>query len=334
MKMTTRLNANTEDKANANTNFRFMLTTTTLLLVIPLLLLPSLNLHAKLLDKILAVIDDKIITLSDIERAKENFSLRKQVAPQIYSYDDLSNEKIVNTLIQNLIIRSALIDSGIVVTDQHVESEIKSLEKRLNFNRDALIKLLNSNNASFTEYFELTKTAIEYDAFRATILTPLISIPEQQIKNAFYNRNSSNNTLAFKYNLIDYYIDKSKLGSTEQINNLSSVVKKLQESGTVPEEYKDITQTDLGNVTEDGLTKEMSEVLKKTDEGTVSNTPLLINNQYHVFFVKAKNLVESELYLKSKERIERELFEQEAQKILNSLFEREKAKHFVEYFLN
>ncbi|MBF0297652.1 MAG: SurA N-terminal domain-containing protein [Oligoflexia bacterium] len=302
-----------------------------LLVIVIVIASPTIG-HAKLLDKILAVIDDKIITLSDVERVKENLSLRKQVAPQVYNYDDPSNEKIANTLIQNQIIRSALVDSGIVVTDQHVESEIKALEKRLNFDREALIKLLNSNNASFSEYFELTRTAIEYDAFRTTILTPLISIPEQQIKNAFYVKNSSNKTIAFKYNLIDFSIDKSKLTSNDQIKTLSVMVKKFQETGILPEEYKDIVLTDMGNMTEEGLTREMSDVLKKTDEGTVSEA-ILINNQYHVFFVKTKNLVESDLYLKSKDKIERELFEQEASKILSSLFEREKTKHFVEYNL-
>ncbi|MBF0311929.1 MAG: hypothetical protein HQK50_16675 [Oligoflexia bacterium] len=286
--------------------------------------------EAKLLDKIMAVFDDKIITLSEVNQIKSNATIRKQIAPQIYYFNDFSPQEVVASITQTLLIRGALGDSGIIISDNHVESEIKSTEKRLQLDRESLLTLLHNSNTSFEEYFEITRAAIEYDAFKSIILTPLISITEQNIKNTFYKQYSSKQTLSFRYDLIAYSIEKSKLNSN-QANNLKDAVSQYQKNGLLPEELRDLSVTDLGNISEDGLTPEMVALLKNSDEGSISD-PIVVHGQYQLFFIKSKNLVESDIYLKNKERIERELFEKEAQQVLIAWLEREKQKHFIEYF--
>ena len=70
----------------------------------------------------------------------------------------------------------------------------------------------------------------------------------------------------------------------------------------------------------------------RTEEASFSN-PILINGAYHVFYVKKKDLVESEQFLRVKERIRAELMESVSNEVMNLWFQREQNKHFVRTFL-
>ncbi|MBF0208642.1 MAG: hypothetical protein HQK53_17370, partial [Oligoflexia bacterium] len=117
----------------------------------------------------------------------------------------------------------------------------------------------------------------------------------------------------------------------EKVSLLGSLVEQYNSKGILPDGFKSLIKTDLGDITEEGLSKEVVSLLKKTDEGSVS-APVLINGQYNLFFVRRKDLVESDLFLKNKERIEKELFEEELRKVLADWIEREKAKLLVKFF--
>jgi len=45
------------------------------------LLVLSFGLNAKVLDKILAIVDDNMITLSEIQRMQDNLNARKTISP-------------------------------------------------------------------------------------------------------------------------------------------------------------------------------------------------------------------------------------------------------------
>lgn len=89
---------------------------------------------------------------------------------------------------------------------------------------------------------------------------------------------------------------------------------------------------DLGTLTEDALADNVRQILKRTDEGEIS-TPVLISGQYHFFFVKKKDLIESEVFTKAKEEIQAQLFENAATKVFNTWMQQEKLKHYIKVFI-
>lgn len=285
---------------------------------------------AKLLDKILAVINDQIITLSMVERVKSNLAARRNVAPQIYEKESFTNRELVAIRIQRILIRERLREIGYEVTDEQVESQIKDTEKNLNLNRQALLGFLRANNMTFDEYFEIIREAIEFNFFNARVIRPLVSVTDQEVKNAFYRKNSEDKTLTFKYTLVDFTIEK-KYVSREQIKKFKKALIKYQANGVIEKTYQKMETNVLSNITEDGLTPTLAKTLKKTDEGKFTSA-ILLGDYYHVFFVKKKDLEESSAFADSKNQIKAELYIRTAKQIIDVWYQREENKHYIKYF--
>ena len=299
-------------------------------ILLAILLLSLSQTHAKLLDKTIAVFNSNVITLSQIKRIQDNLASRRNISPIIYSRIDLSQKEIVKLVIERLIIREKLSEIGYVRNDEQVEAEILSIEKRLGLNREQLLSFLESNNMSFDEYFEVIRETIEFNIFNGRIVRPLISVTDQEVKNHFY-KTSKDKTLAFKYTLVDFSMDEKKM-KKGMLKNYSKVLEKFQVNGILPKKYESVETNVLGDITEDGLTASLKKALKATEEGKFSK-PVKLGETYHVFFVKNKDLVESELYLQSKDRIKGELMTKQAGGVTELWFKREKTKHYIRTYV-
>jgi peptidyl-prolyl cis-trans isomerase SurA len=302
-------------------------------LIFAFFLLLSTQIEAKIIDKILAVVNDKVITLSDIQRTQATLPARRNISPQIYRKSPLSEKEAVEIAVRRNIIRDKLTEIGYIVSDDQVESQVKGTEQKLGLNRKALIQFLTNNGVTFDEYFEIIRETIEHNIFGSRIIAPLISVTDQQIKNVYQtkgNKKGKSKTVTYRYDLVDYSIDRRKL-SKKQLSQMQSALTKYQKTKILPSYLRDISSDTLGEISEDGLTKELSNILKKTREGRLTK-PILLGSEYHVFLVKKKELAESEVYSEAKEYIKMELLQESADSVADSWFEAEKPRYYIRYF--
>ncbi|MCB9060525.1 MAG: SurA N-terminal domain-containing protein [Halobacteriovoraceae bacterium] len=291
----------------------------------------SASIHAKLLDKTVAVVNTNIIMQSEVERILQNYKMRSQISPGIYDNRQINDQNIVNLLIRKYLIRSKLQEMGHVISNEDIENYINSVvQKGLGFNRAQLTEYLMQQNMTFNEYFEITRESQEFTIYNRRIIMPLVSITEQEVKNQFFELNKNDSTLAVKYNLVDFSISKSDV-SKDLLTGMSKALKAMSETGNLSSDYKNVSTNDLGEITEDGLTKDLKMLLKSTPEGSFSS-PILLNNEYHVFFVKKKDLAESFIFTENKEKIREILMRKKVAEISKIWVERESNKHYVRKF--
>ena len=287
--------------------------------------------HAKLLDKIVGIVDSNIITLSQLNRLKENIAIKNSVAPLIYDKKNYSNDEMLRITMNKFLIRSKLSEAGYTITDDQVESQIKSNQERLGVDKRALLEYLKQQHTSYDEYFETLREAIEFSYFVNRVIQPLISISEQDVKNKYYKQFANKVKMNFKYNLVDYTIDKTDI-SSDNLKNLDQVVKNYRQNAILPQDFSSLEANDLDDIGEDGLNPELKALLSKTDEGAFTKM-IEFNNQYHIFYIAKKDLVESEAYTKAKESIKDSLFEQAVKDETKLWFERERNKHYIREML-
>lgn len=285
----------------------------------------------KLLDKLVAVVNTKVISLSEINRIEETLPARKEVSPMVYNEEKYDPKKILDIMIKSFIIRDKINAQGYVINDDAVESRIKMTEERLGLKRADLLNFLKSKNLTYEEYFEVIRETMEYNVFASKVIAPLISVTEQEIKNEYYRRNSSNNALSFKYNLVDFYVKESSLLDKDESKYLA-VLKDYQLTGKLPEEYRDLETNNLENLNEDALSKDLQAILKTTAEGSFSNASS-IGGYMHVFYVQKKDLVESADFGKFKEQIQNDIFMSKGKSVTNHWFDREFANYYIKNLL-
>lgn len=297
-------------------------------LLTSLLFIVSLNANAKLLDRIIAVINERIITQSEINRISQTIPARKEISSFIFPKESYTNSELLQIVFQTYIIRDKLTAIGYVITDDSVESRIQMTEKKLGLRREDLLEFLNKKGITFDEYFELMRESMEYNIFISKIIHPLIAITDQEIKNSFY-KNHDSNTLSFTYHLIDYSISKNEVSDTK---DFVQKIKNFTITGIIEDKYKSFEATDLGISKEDDLSKDLSTPLKKLGEGEYSNA-ILLGNHYHVFFIKNKDLSESSIFLKNKQNIYDQLFNTKAESVKRSWLDREVTSYYTKNLL-
>ena len=284
------------------------------------------------LDKIAAVVDDTTYTLSEVERGITNIGARRQIAPFIYRPSINPTLKGMATLMVNrFLIREHLTSIGHVVADAEVEQQIQETQRRLGLGRRVLLEFLEGNNMVFKEYFELIRESIEFNIFQERVIRPLVSVTDQEVKSEYYKRNQSDKTLSFNLSLMDFSLERSRL-KEEDVEGFPDIIKKFQETANIPERFQGVAVNDLGEVKEDGLSEQIRDALRGVEEGAFSKT-LLLGGRYHVFFVKKKDLVESDDFLRSKDQLMAMLYMRASEKATDLWVEREAANHYIKYFL-
>ena len=285
----------------------------------------------KLLDKIVAVVNTRVISLSEISRMQDTLEARKEISPMIYTEQKYSQKELLDIMIQSFIIRDKINAQGYVINDDAVESRIKMTEERLGLKRADLLQFLKGKGLTYEEYFEVIRETMEFNIFAQRIIAPLISVTEQEIKNEYYRRNQTNNALSFKYNLVDFYIPEDQMVDKNE-NKFLAVLKDYQLTGKLPEEYRSLESNNLEHLNEDAISKELATILKTTAEGSFSK-PISISKHLHVFYVQKKDLVESQNFLKFKDQIQSDIFMTKGKSVTNNWFNREFSNYYIKNLL-
>lgn len=295
--------------------------------VLVFLLIFSFNSQAKLVDKIAGVINDSVFTLSEIERINTTIDVRKEIAPFIYTKAKYNKQDLL-ILMQNLyIVKDKLSELGFVVSDDSVEDRIRETEKGLRLSRDELLAFLDSKSITFNEYFEIIRTAIEFNIFNRNIIAPLVTITDQELKERYFENDAKAKSSAFIYNLIDFSIAKSKLQASD-IKRLPAILKDYRQSGNLPEIYSSISTDEIGNISDEDLQKDLKGLLRKTKVDSFSE-PFILDDTIHVYFVAKKEISESQDFLNKKRFIYNDLFLERAVLLSENWFSRESLNYYI-----
>jgi peptidyl-prolyl cis-trans isomerase SurA len=272
--------------------------------------------------------------MSEIDRNKATLKARKELSELVYegldATDPLINKKLLEIIWRSFIIRDRLASTGYVVTDDMVEERIKSIESRENVKREDLLRYLDGKGISFSEYFEVMRETIEYNIFLSRIITPLVTITNQEVKNYFYNNFGDKKSLNFVYTLIDFIIPKDFVTKPDYAKYVEEL-NKFHNTNIITEAYSSVVKVDIENVVEESLNADFRNTLKSTNEGDFSK-PIEQAGQLHVFLVVKKDLKESAEFLKIEPMIRAKLTEQRVKDISKDWFSREYQNYYIKLF--
>lgn len=283
----------------------------------------------RLLDRVEAVVDQKVITQSEVARVYESLERRRQVSPNIFHAGIQGPQDVIQLLINRDLIRKGLKEIGYEISDGQVESQISKRQQMLGLERQELIKSLENFAISFEEYFSLIRASMEYAFFRQRIINPLISVTDQEIKNAFFQKYASSKTISFKYRLVSFSLTAEQFSkSGVSLEEMPTLLSRFRETGVLKESMAKVETNDLGEIIEDDLSSKIQQAVATVKEGHFSR-PVKMGGRIFVFFVEEKDVVQSEFFQQQKPELAAQIKEREARKVEETWLKNKRREHFV-----
>jgi parvulin-like peptidyl-prolyl isomerase len=111
--------------------------------------------QAAVADRIVAVVNDEVITLSELNRLLEPYKSRLEKAPLGLERDKAladARMDVLNQLVSNLLMEQQARKSGIAVRDAEVTEAIEELLVKRNFSQDELYRMLERDGMTLDAY--------------------------------------------------------------------------------------------------------------------------------------------------------------------------------------
>lgn len=221
-----------------------------LALIVTLTWAPSAR--AEVVDRIVAVVNEEIVTLSELDSATSALlsGLKEGEVARDLPGDPLkARDYVLDNLIERALMRQGAEKAGIKVSERAVTLAIKEVLKTNNITEDELRRTLLENGLTMDEYREQLREEILQTKFMQSEFRSGIAISRAE-EEEFYMQNASEFTAPASYRLRLIYLALPKSGDKEVLKKKVDAVTGGLNEGTEFSElaaaYSDGPATDRG----------------------------------------------------------------------------------------
>jgi len=254
---------------------------------VTLLLLPTAAGFAEVVDRIVAIVNDEVISLYELNQATQPYI--EQVRNSQYPEDverQLMFEvrgKILNEMINEKLADQELKRQNISVSDKEVDNAIERIKESRGITDEELRKALVTQGLTYTEYHEQTKQQILRAKLVNREVRSKIVITDQDIKE-YYDQHAEEYVYEKKYHLRNFYIRLSSFATDadrqEALRQMETVRAELKAGKTIDELAKSALQPnalvesdDMGLFKIEDLSRQLRETIRDMKPGDM--TPVI-----------------------------------------------------------
>jgi peptidyl-prolyl cis-trans isomerase SurA len=271
-----------------------------------------------LLDRIVAVVNDEVVTLSEVETAATPYLPQNDTeAKKKALYKDILDQLVAERLLGQQI-KEAKID----INEDEVDRAIKDITRQNKITEEELKQAVEARGMSIGQYREDLKTQLIRLKIVDMKVRSRVIVPEADIK-AEYERTTRDDKpeqLVRIRHLYFRYGDGADLKEKTRVNGVAAAAKKRAAGG---EDFatlaKEVSQGptaaqggDLGELAEAGLLPELARVVKTMRPGQISE-PIETINGVHVVKLEERRMKEQRPYGELRDQIYQRLYQKEVE---------------------
>jgi len=131
--------------------------TKTIFIVCVIVIFYSVSLHAAFEDRIIAIVNDEVITLSELDATTQTYMKRVETIPQGVKREEVvvqARVAALNNLIDTMLLKQEAAKLAVVVTDENVDTTISDMLSERNISIEQLKDALSEDKTTFDEYRE------------------------------------------------------------------------------------------------------------------------------------------------------------------------------------
>ncbi len=239
-------------------------------------ILTAMSAGAETVEKIVAIVNDEVITLTDIQRyesrLKAKMAMDELVSQGLTPKELLSDRnKLVGVLIDEKILDSEVKKQNLSITVERVEKEIRNISKNNKMNRSQLKTALQGQGIDFAEYQNMIKTRLERQSLIEKNLTSNIRVSDEEVQGYLGSQTSPNQIAEYS---ISHILFKISGGAAQAKKRVDGVLKKLSEGKSFEDLAGDNSEDPnfspggkLGTFRQGEMLKEFEAAVKKMKVG-------------------------------------------------------------------
>lgn len=297
--------------------------------------------HADLLERIVAIVNNEIITLSDInayaERMKtgglnDDLLIPDEATKQAILSD---RDKLLQTMINERLIDSEVKRQNLQVPIEKVEQEIRSIASRNSMTRDQLRDALKERGVNFSQYQDFIKTGLERQSLIQKSVTSRIKITEADVLNLYAQKSNGSAEQSFEYTLAHALFLKEKGGAAAAKTRAELFAKRLRDGGNFEKLVTEFSEEEkpeagglLGTFKSGEFLKELEVAARPLGAGQVSG-PVETKTGFHILKVLNKKLIPDPKFEQEKDKLQQVLYEQAYKRQLQSWLEQLRIDAFI-----
>lgn len=275
--------------------------------------------QAKVVDKIIAIVNNEIITISDINNFKQRLStgglvddaLAKLADPQTLLRD---RQALLNHMIDEKVIDSEVKRRNLEVPIEKVEQEIRNIARDNRISRQQLIQALKAKGVSVSQYQDFIKSSLERQSLVEREVTSKIRISDEDISSHYLNKKGLSELQIFEYTLSHILFNPKTGGETGALRRAREVEEKIKSGGSFEKLAEQFSEDPnfskgglLGTFKAGEMLKEIEHAIRKVGPGEV--TPVVKSALgYHIIKVNKRTLISDPKLDEQREQIRRELY--------------------------
>lgn len=299
------------------------------LLLFLFLLLPALC-NSEIVDRIVAIVNEEIITLGDVEEFVEVEKAEKIKSIRDYFLGLKLREKL-ELLIEDRLIRQEAKRMGIEVGEGEIDQVVEGIKRKNLISDDELKENLKRENISYESFRQGIRDAIIRERVISRMVTPELNLDDRKLRE-YYDLHKDE----FKeeeVRLRQVFISGVREDSRERAKKALSLIIKGVPFEEVAKEYSDEPSGkyggDIGFVKKNDLIPELRDALKGKAKGEITD---IIRSPYGYHILRLEEIKGGDPppFDEVKEEIKRRLILEESQKRYREFVEKLKRKSYIE----
>ncbi|MCC7404307.1 MAG: peptidylprolyl isomerase [Bdellovibrionales bacterium] len=296
--------------------------------------------QAKVIEKILAIVNDEIITQTDMQRFKTKLSSGGLIDEAIIRLVDpkviLKDEKaLINHLIDERLVDSEIKKKGLAVTVERIEQEIRNITRRNGISRAQLKAALQEKGVNFSEYQDFVRSSLERQSLIEKEVSSKIKISDDDVSSFYVTQMGDKTANVFEYTM-SHILFLTNKGEKEAHQRARLVQDKLKAGSSNFETLASQFSEDP-NFSQGGLlgTFKSGEMLPEIELAvralSVGETTGVVKTRVGLHLVKVlkKTLVPSPGFEAKKEELREALFAQAFKKQLRNWLDAKRHDSFI-----
>ena len=272
-----------------------------------LTLLSGLSYATEVIDRIVAIVNDDIITLSDFN--KYIVSLPKQTV-------EINKDQALNDLVEQMILTQEAAKLGITVTDAEIDRSIENVKGRLDMSDEQMNEMLNKQNLTTEQFRNQWRLQILSGKLVSTLVKGRIAVTDEEIKDLYkqyYGEIENADEVEIAHILIsfDAYEEQQAL---QKANKVAELAKSGSNFSKLVSEYSyDTFSKDkegvLGYYNKGELVYELEDVVSVTEVGKTSG-PVKTISGFHIIKVLDRHTLDESSLDQYRKQLIHEIYKQ------------------------